>query len=239
MPSPGARKWPQKATSPDPASLPQTVSKRFLRKDLEAFLPTPRLIKEFDAMSADVTTVLPEAIGANTDAIGEAQADADAALIAAAAAQAAADAAQADADAAQATADAAAAQLAIHEADTSVHGVTGDVVGTTDAQTLSNKTLAGALATDELVFSLLGKGVSIKEGANARMGAATLVAGAAVVNTTAVTATSRIFLTGQNSSGTHGELTISARVAGVSFTITSANVADTRSIAWMIVNPSP
>jgi hypothetical protein len=71
------------------------------------------------------------------------------------------------------------------------------------------------------------------------MGAATLVAGTVVVNTTAVTATSRIFLTGQNSSGTHGELTISARVAGVSFTITSANAADTRSIAWMIVNPSP
>jgi hypothetical protein len=35
--------------------------------------------------------------------------------------------------------------LASHESDTSTHGVTGDIVGTSDEQTLSNKTIDGAL----------------------------------------------------------------------------------------------
>lgn len=69
---------------------------------------------------------------------------------------------------------------------------------------------------------------------NASRGAATLVAGTAVVNTTAVTANSLIFLTGQNNSGTAGELTISARTPGTSFTITSASGTDTRSVGWLI-----
>lgn len=73
---------------------------------------------------------------------------------------------------------------------------------------------------------------------SAARGAATLVAGTILVNTTAVTASSIIVLTGQNSSGIAGELTISARTPGVSFTITSANVADTRSIGWLILEPA-
>jgi len=39
-----------------------------------------------------------------------------------------------------------AGDLSTHESDTSAHGVTGDVVGTTDTQTLSNKTLGSDLA---------------------------------------------------------------------------------------------
>ena len=91
----------------------------------------------------------------------------------------------------------------------------------------------------DLVLATAGAGVRIKEGGGAaRMGAATLVAGTVTVNTTAVTANSRILLSGQNSSGTAGELTISARTPGISFTITSSSGTDTRSVAWLIVEPA-
>lgn len=93
-------------------------------------------------------------------------------------------------------------------------------------------------AIGDLVLNTVGRGVNIKEGTNARMGLATLVGGAVVVSTTKVTADSRIMLTGQNSSGTAGELTVSARTAGTSFTITSSSGTDTRDIAWVIFEPS-
>jgi hypothetical protein len=114
-----------------------------------------------------------------------------------------------------------------------VHGTTGDVVGTSEAQELTNKTFG-----DSVVIDAVGSGVDIKEGSDARMGAATLVAGTVTVNTAAVTANSRIMLTGQDSSGTHGELTISARTGGTSFTITSTSATDTRSVAWIIFEPA-
>lgn len=98
---------------------------------------------------------------------------------------------------------------------------------------------AGDTFTGDIVLGTAGLGLKVKEGTNARMGGATLVTGTVVVNTTAVTANSRIMLTGQNSSGTHGELTVSARTAGTSFTITSSNAADTRSIGWIIFEPAP
>lgn len=77
--------------------------------------------------------------------------------------------------------------------------------------------------------------LKIEDGTNKSMGAATLVAGTVTVSNTRVKADSRIILTGQNSSGTHGELTVSARVVGTSFTITSSNAADTRDVAWLIL----
>lgn len=90
----------------------------------------------------------------------------------------------------------------------------------------------------DLALETAGNGHYIKEGTNATMGSATLVAGTVVVSTTKVTASSRIFLQGQNTSGTAGELTISARTAGTSFTITSLNVLDTRLVAWIIMEPA-
>lgn len=70
-----------------------------------------------------------------------------------------------------------------------------------------------------------------------RHGTATLVAGTVVVSDANVTASSIFTLTGQNSSGTHGELTISARSAGVSFTISSSSGTDTRAIGWTMIEP--
>lgn len=83
-----------------------------------------------------------------------------------------------------------------------------------------------------------GAGIAIKEGANARMGVATLVAGTVTVANTSVAANDRIFLTGQNSSGVHGELTVSAKTAGTSFVITSSSNTDTREVAWEIKMPA-
>ncbi|HQK38540.1 MAG TPA: hypothetical protein PLO52_00320 [Flavobacterium alvei] len=84
-----------------------------------------------------------------------------------------------------------------------------------------------------------GNGLYIKEGTNATMGVATLVAGTVTVNTTKVTANSRIFLTVNGGTLTNvGAQYVSARTAGTSFTITSLNVLDTSQTAWMIVEPA-
>ena len=83
-------------------------------------------------------------------------------------------------------------------------------------------------------------GMKVAEGTNARMGTATLVAGTKVVTTSAVTANSRIFLTIQ-SLGTVAvpkAIGITARTAGTSFTITSADGTDTSVIAWEIKEPA-
>lgn len=98
---------------------------------------------------------------------------------------------------------------------------------------------ADILATDDdFAINVAGKGLKVKEGTNAKMGTATLVAGAATVNTSAVSATSRIFLTVQTAGGTQGFLRISARTAGVSFTISSTSATETSTVAWLIVEPA-
>lgn len=82
-------------------------------------------------------------------------------------------------------------------------------------------------------------GLKVKEGANARMGVATLVAGTVVVATTAVAANSRIFLTAQTL-GTvtaPSSLTVSARTPGTSFTILASQATDTSVVGWQIVEP--
>jgi hypothetical protein len=81
-----------------------------------------------------------------------------------------------------------------------------------------------------------GQGVDVATGA--RAGTVTLSAGSAVVSAAAVTAVSRIFLTGQNASGTSGNLTVSARTPGSGFTITSSSGTDTRLVAWEIREPA-
>lgn len=90
----------------------------------------------------------------------------------------------------------------------------------------------------DLIVTTAGKGLKVKEGTNAKMGTATMVAGTVVVATTSVSATSRIFLTTNTPGGTPGAVYVSSRVAGTSFTISSTSVADTSTVAWMIVDPS-
>lgn len=92
--------------------------------------------------------------------------------------------------------------------------------------------------TGDFRTQVAGGGISIKEGTNAKMGRATLVAGTVVVSTTKTSATSEIFLTCQTPGGTPGFLRVSARTAGTSFTILSSSGTDTSVVGWLIVEPS-
>lgn len=108
------------------------------------------------------------------------------------------------------------------------------------------RTVGGAAAianldnTIGLALQTAGIGFRIKEGSNARMGVSTLSSGTVVVSNSSVTANTRIFLSHQ-SLGTITvpvAVAVSARSAGVSFTILSGNLVDTSVIAWMLVEPA-
>jgi hypothetical protein len=79
--------------------------------------------------------------------------------------------------------------------------------------------------------------LNLKDGSNKRMGQATLTAGTVTVSNTSVTANTRIFLSHAITSGTLGHLHISARSAGVSFTITSSSGTDTSTVNWLLIEP--
>lgn len=79
--------------------------------------------------------------------------------------------------------------------------------------------------------------LKIREGADASMGQATLIAGTVTVNTTKVTANSRIFVTIATPGGTIGILSIGAITAGTSFVINSSSALDTSVVNWMIIDP--
>lgn len=117
---------------------------------------------------------------------------------------------------------------------TAPSGSNGSGASMTNVMSISN---AGGvtLLNGSLDISTIGQGLKVAEGTNAKQGTSTLGAGGTVtVANTSVTATSRIFLTAQNSSGTAGSVYVSSRTAGTSFTITSTSALDTRLIAWEI-----
>lgn len=91
---------------------------------------------------------------------------------------------------------------------------------------------------DALDLGTVGGGVAITEGSNARMGVATLVAGAVTVANTSVTANTRFFMTVNTPGGTVGAPRLQSRIAGTSFTINSSQGADTSTVAWLMVEPS-
>lgn len=76
----------------------------------------------------------------------------------------------------------------------------------------------------------------VRTGANERMGAATLSGGTVTVSNTNVTASSHIFLTPEGSST--GSVRVSARNAGVEFTITSSDAASSDVVSWLLVEPA-
>lgn len=120
---------------------------------------------------------------------------------------------------------------------------TGSIVvslGNIDA-TAGNVTAGALLATTNgnLRLGTAGNKIVIATGANASLGtSAAMVAGSVTVATTAVTASSIIFLTANTPGGTQGTLSAptASIIAGTSFVINSSNAADTSTVNWWIVN---
>lgn len=90
---------------------------------------------------------------------------------------------------------------------------------------------------DALRLGAVGGGIAIAEGANARMGVATLAAGTVTVPNTSVTADTRIQLSRQAAGGTLGHLSV-VHDPGVGFTINSSSGSDTSTVAWLLVEPT-
>ncbi len=112
--------------------------------------------------------------------------------------------------------------------------VTGPLSATTIAGTGDLTVTAG-----DLIANTAGKGLKVKEGSNARMGTLTLTgATPVVVATTAVSATSRIFMTVQDpNGGTPAFCYVTSRIAATSFTVQGVAL-DTSIVAWLIVEPA-
>lgn len=104
-----------------------------------------------------------------------------------------------------------------------------------------NNPLTIASADDKVSVSgalLVGTKINITAGSNASVGTATLVGGTVTVSTTAVTSSSKIFLTDATTGALTniGTPTVGTIVNGTSFVINSSNVLDTSNINWIIIN---
>lgn len=107
-----------------------------------------------------------------------------------------------------------------------------------------NKTLGNGVTADngfrfEIDTTLkVGTKLHIGTPANPSIGTATLVGGTVTVNTAAVTASSKIFITCNTPGGTQGFLSVpvASIVAGTSFVINSSSGADTSTVNWWIIN---
>lgn len=89
-----------------------------------------------------------------------------------------------------------------------------------------------------VILGTAGNKITIATGSNASAGQATLVGGTVTVNTTAVTASSLIFLTDATTGALTnvGSLTVGTKTAGVSFVINSTNPLDTSNVNYFIIN---
>lgn len=114
-----------------------------------------------------------------------------------------------------------------------VSGLTG-----VSANTLTAASGAITATNGNLVLATAGNKLSIATGANASVGSIALVGGTITVSTTAVTASSLIFVT-VGALGTVAvakAMHVSNIVAGTSFDITSADNTDTSTVNWLIIN---
>lgn len=94
------------------------------------------------------------------------------------------------------------------------------------------------VSAGDLSIATAGKGLKVKEGSNATMGRAVLVAGTVTVSTTKATSTMEIFLTRRIAGGTLGHLSVGTVTGATSFVINSSDAADTSTINWLIIEPA-
>lgn len=125
--------------------------------------------------------------------------------------------------------------------DTNLYRSGANALATDDSFTAATGLTATAgdiTATNgNVVISTAGKGLNVKTGSNARIGTLTLTgATPVVVSTTAVTADSAVYLTVKTVGGTPAFSWVSARSAGVSFSVTGT-AGDTSVLNWHIVEP--
>jgi len=101
--------------------------------------------------------------------------------------------------------------------------------------------------TSNLILSTAGTGIQLKEGANARMGTATLANGTVTISNTSVTANTRIFLNRYNINGSTalGLLSVGTVVGATSFIINALKEADATVqtndasiVHWMLIEPA-
>lgn len=107
----------------------------------------------------------------------------------------------------------------------------------TNAATIGQHTSDNSIATNGYNVPTIGKGITIKAGANGKLSstAETLSAGTVTINNTAVTANSKIFLTPVTISPVSGVLGVTTITANTSFVVTSSNNQDTNQFNWVIV----
>lgn len=104
--------------------------------------------------------------------------------------------------------------------------------GSLTATVGSIQALNGNLALDTA-----GNKILIAAGTNASIGqSAAMTAGTITISTTAVTASSLIFLTNASPGGTVGTLSVGTITAGTSFVINSSSATDTSKVNWWLVN---
>ncbi len=114
--------------------------------------------------------------------------------------------------------------------------VTGSLTAST---TLTASSGAITATNGNLVLGTAGNKLSIATGSNASIGTSVaMTAGSVTISTTAVTASSKIFLTANTAGGTPGELNAptASIVAGTSFVINSSSGTDTSTVNWLIIN---
>lgn len=123
--------------------------------------------------------------------------------------------------------------------------LTGPITSVGNATAIASQTGTGTKfvvdTSPTLITPTLGVAsatkLNITTGSNASAGTGTLVGGTATISTTTVTASSLIFITDTAASLTNvGVMSVTSKSAGVSFTVTSANVLDVSTFNWLIIN---